>query len=80
MNRVITTALSAVTIVSLGIVALQYRVDDLSQQTLDGTDAEAYDLTVELSTDMTLITGNALPRVLMVAIVVSLIALLVLTR
>lgn len=80
MKQVIITALSAVTIVYIGIVALQYRVDDLSQQTLNGTNAEAYNLTVDLSTDLTLVAGNALPRVLMVAIVVSVIALLVLTR
>jgi hypothetical protein len=80
MKQFITTTLSAVTILSLGIVALQYRVDDLGSDSLNGTNAEAYNLTVDVSTDLTLIAGNALPRILMVAIVVSVIALLLMTR
>ncbi len=80
MNRLIVAALSAVTMLFLGINALQYRVDSLSDQSLTGTNAEAYNFTVEVSTDMTLLAGNALPRVLMVGIVVSVIALLVMLR
>lgn len=80
MNRLIVAALSAVTMLFLGINALQYRVDSLSGQSLNGTDAEAYNLTVDVSTDLTLLAGNAVPQLLMVGIIVSLIGLLVMIR
>lgn len=80
MKQVITTALSAVTILFLGIVALQYRVDDLDGESLSGTNAEAYNLTLDVSTDLTLIAGNAVPRILVILIIVSVIVLLLMTR
>lgn len=80
MARIITTALSAVTIIALGIVALQYRVSDLNDASLTNESAEAFNLTTNVSSDVTLIAGNAVPRLLVIVLLVFVIALLLLTR
>lgn len=80
MSRLFTTALSAVTMLGLGIVALHYRQQELASQSLTGDDAEAFNLTVKVSSDMTAIAGNALPRLMLVVIVVFVILLLVMIR
>lgn len=80
MSRLFTTALSAVTMLGLGIVALHYRQQELASQSLTGDDAEALNLTVKVSSDMTAIAGNALPRLMLVVIVVFVILLLVMIR
>lgn len=80
MSRLLTTALSAVTMLGLGIVALHYRQQELASESLSGDNAEAFNLTVEVSTDMTAIAGNALPRLMLVVILVFVILLLVMIR
>lgn len=81
MARIITTALSAVTIIALGIVALQYRVSELNQGAgLNNSSAEAYNLTANVSSDLTLVVGNAIPRLLVVVLLVVIVVLLLLSR
>lgn len=80
MSRLFTTALSAVTMLGLGIVALHYRQQRLASQSLSGNNAEALNLTVKVSSDMTAIAGNALPRLMIAVIVVFVILLLVMIR
>lgn len=80
MSKLLTTALSAVTMLGLGIVALHSKQQDLAGQSLSGRNQEAFNLTVEVSSDMTAIAGNALPRLMLVVILVFVIILLVMIR
>lgn len=80
MSKLLTTALSAVTMLGLGIVALHYKQQELASQSLSGRNQEAFNLTVEVSSDMTAIAGNALPRLMLVVILVFVIILLVMIR
>lgn len=80
MSKLFTTALSAVTMLALGIVALHYKQQDLDSQSLSGDSYEAFNLTVAVSTDMTSIAGNALPRLLLVVILVFVIVMLIMIR
>lgn len=80
MPRIIPTALSAVTIVALGIASLHFKQQELAGESLSGQDATAYNLTREISTDLFGIMGNALPRLLMIVIIVLAIVMLLMTR
>lgn len=80
MARIIATALTAVTIIGLGLVALQYRVESLSGAGLTGNDQEALNLTTNVSSDAMAIVGNAMPRLFVVVFLVFLVVLLLLIR
>lgn len=80
MPRVLATLLSACIMLGLGIVSLQFRVDDLSDANLSGANASAFNLTKAVSTDATVIAGNALPTLTMVVFVVMVIVMLLLNR
>ena len=80
MSRIVVTALSAVTIVLLGIHSLSYRQQDLSGAGLTGANAEAYNMTREVSTGMMTIAGNGMPRLMIVLIAVMLIVMLLIIR
>lgn len=80
MTRLVVTALSAVTIVSLGIVSLHYRQQELADAGLTGNNAEAFNMTREVSTGVMTIAGNAMPRLLMIVIIVMVIVMLLIIR
>jgi hypothetical protein len=80
MTRLVTTALSAVTMVMLGIIGMSYRRRDLADAGLTNSSAEAYNLTRVVTVDATSIVGNALPRLLMIVVVVMAIMMLLLIR
>lgn len=80
MTRLVTTALSALTIIMLGIISLSYRRDALASAPLTNDSAEAFNLTREVSVEGTTIVGNAMPRLLMIVIVVMAIMALILIR
>lgn len=73
MARIIATALGAMAMLFVGIQALSYRLDTVSNLGLSGANQEALDLTREVSTDATLITGNALP-LMFIAVLAALLA------
>lgn len=80
MARLIAMILSAVTILGLGIYALQYRAQDLGSQGLTGANESAYHLVSNVSSDATVVAGQALPRLLAVVIFVLVIVMLLLIR
>lgn len=77
MARIITTALSAVTIVALGIVALQFRVNSIDSTQLNNSSADAFNLATNVTGDAGAIVGNAVP-LLFVAVFIALIGVIVL--
>jgi len=79
MPRLFVTAMSAVTILLLGFVALQYRVEALAGAGLSGNQAEAYNLTVNVSSHGMTLLGNAMPLLFGAVIIVVLLVLLLLT-
>lgn len=80
MARTLVTALSSFTILMFGIVSLQYSDQDIQAESLNGTNLTAFNLTREVSTDMTSIAGNALPWLFVVVLLVLLIVLLLANR
>jgi hypothetical protein len=80
MARIIVTMLAALTMLYVGIQALAFREATISTAGLSGADQEAFNMTRSVVTDATAITGNALPRLFIIVLVVLLISLLVLTR
>lgn len=80
MARIIAAALSAVTIIGLGIVALQYQVNSLSGAGLTGDDQEAFNLATNVSGDAMVVIGNAMPRLLLLVIFVFVVLLLLMIR
>lgn len=80
MARILTTAMSAVTIALLGIVSLSYAQDDLAGAGLQNKSLEAFNVTTAVSTDLTTTMGNALPRLFVAVLLVLMIVLLLLVR
>lgn len=80
MARVLVTALSAVTILGLGLVALQFRAQDLAGESLTGANATALNLTNEVSGDAMVIASNAIPWLFAAVLVVFVIVVLLMNR
>ena len=78
--RLIVTAVSALTMLYLGIQALAFRSDTVSEAGLSGASQTAFNMSVRVTTDATQIAGNAMPRLFIVVILALLVALLALTR
>lgn len=80
MTRLIATALSAVTVLYLGIHALSFRETALSGQTFTGANETALNLTRNVTSDGMAIVGNAMPRLLMIVMIVMVIMMLLMIR
>lgn len=80
MVRLFAAVLSVLTMLGLGIAALQFRQEELDATGLSGPDLAAYNLTTNVSSDTAVILGNALPRLLLVVIFVFIIFLVITTR
>lgn len=68
MPRLIVTALSAVTMLFVGIVSLQYRYENISGVGLSGNDQEALNMTREVAVGQTQILSNALPQLFIIVL------------
>lgn len=80
MVRILATALSACTFLAVGMMALNYRAKDLGAANMEGANATAYNLTTDVSTDLTLIAGNALPSLFALIIFVLVILMVLMNR
>lgn len=80
MARIFVTALTAVTIIALGLVALQFRAQDLAGESLTGANATAFNMTTEVSSDAMVIAANAIPWLFAAVAVVFVIVVLLMNR
>ena len=80
MARILVTALSAVTMLFVGIASLSYRAETIDSTNLNNTSQEALNLTHEVTGDVTAIAGGALPRVFIVVLLALLVGLLIIAR
>lgn len=80
MPRILATILSALTIIGLGIYALQYRAESLAGSSLTGADAQAFNTTRAVSTDVMTIVANALPRLFIIVILALVVVMLLIIR
>ena len=80
MVKFFAAAMSAVTAIGLGIAAMHFRQQELNAAGLSGADAEAYNLTVGVSTNTLEIVGQALPWLFVIVLLVILTGMLLLTR
>lgn len=81
MARIIVTALSAVTMLFLAISALSYRAQSLDTIGVNGTlNNDALNLTTNVTSDATLVAGNAIPRLFVVVLLVFVVGTLLLQR
>lgn len=80
MPRLLATMLSAVTIIGLGIVALSFRRRELASAGLTGREAEAFNLTREVSSGAMTILGQAYPWLVLLVVVVLVLLMLVIVR
>lgn len=80
MARIFVTALSAVSIIAVGIVALHYRAQALAGDSLGANETEALNLLNNVSGDGLAIMGNALPRLFVVVLFVVIVALFLLVN
>jgi hypothetical protein len=68
MPRLIVTALSAMTMVFIGIVSLQYRYEEISGAGLSGNSQEALNMTRDVAVGQTQILANALPQLFIIVL------------
>lgn len=80
MARILVTALSAFSILGVGIVSLQYSDQSLAAEPLTGANASAFNLTREVASDGTEIAANAIPMVFVAVLLVLMIVLLLANR
>lgn len=80
MARVFVTALSAVTIIGLGIVALQFRAQDLANEGFTGANATALNLTNAVGGDAMTIVAHAIPWLMIAVIAAFLFVVLLMNR
>jgi hypothetical protein len=80
MSRIIVTGLSALVMLFVGIQALSFREQTVSNTGLSGANETAFNMTVEVTTDATAIAGNALPRLFIVVLLALLVGVLLLSR
>lgn len=70
VRNVFAAALSVVTIIFVGLVALNYKANELGNANLNNSSLEAYNFTLEVSTGVGEVVGNAMPMLVMVLVVV----------
>ena len=80
MSRIIVTAVTALSMLFIGIRALSYQAQRTDELGLSGANAEAANMTDAVVGDGAIILGNALPRLFVVVLLVLLVGALALTR
>lgn len=80
MSRILTMGVAALVMLYLGIQAVAFRSGAVGDLGLNGTNQEALNMTDAVAGDTLIIAGNALPRLLIVVLLVLLVGFLALTR